>query len=163
MKYLFLLLSLVLISCSEDDKILVTGDDGLLYVEGTKVPFTGVETGIVDKKYLEYEVVNGEKHGYFKVFDENKKLQTYGHISHNKYEGKWEYFYPDGKVESVGFFKNDRPSGEWKWFYPNGKLKEIGNYFEGEREGEWKYYFENGQLQLIRNFKEGQIISENKP
>ncbi len=162
MKYLFLFLSLLIFACEEQDKILVAGKDGLLYEQGSTVPFTGIEKGYVHSKFLEYEVVNGEKHGYFKVSDSLGHIETYGYISHNKYEGQWKYFYPNGKIESSGYFRNDQPSGEWKWFYPNGIVKQVGKYFEGREEGEWRYFSQSGELMMVKIFKEGQIVEEKK-
>lgn len=161
MKYLAALFFLLMVSCSSESEKPLVLKDGLLYAEGSNKPYTGVEKAFVNNMLMEYEVVDGEKHGYFKIMDSAGNLMTSGNISHNKYEGKWEYYYPDGSIESEGYFHDHMASDEWKWYYPNGNLKETGSFFEGEREGEWKFFQEDGQLKSVVSFQEGKIVDES--
>jgi len=127
--------------------------DSLIYKKGSDTPFTGREKARIEDKIIEYDILNGIKHGEFFLYYEDGTLQIKGKIDSNKNVGKWEYFYPNGEIESQGFFINDMPEGRWTWFYTNGKLKEEGSYHNGRRVGWWKQFDENGNVIFENDFK----------
>jgi len=151
---IFILLSLLFISCSKEEtpnsSLIVK--DNLLYKRGSNVPFTGREKALVDNKIVEYDVKDGLKHGEFRIFSEDGKLEIRGQIDSNRNVGKWQYFYSSGEVESEGYFNNDRPEGNWIWNYPDGKKKEEGSYHNGERIGMWYQYDNNGEVIFEKNY-----------
>jgi antitoxin component YwqK of YwqJK toxin-antitoxin module len=146
-----LLLALTFIFCTacEKDHIpksdLMT-KDSLIYKKGSDTPFTGREKARVEDKIIEYDVVDGIKHGDFLLYYEDGTIQIKGTLDSNRNVGKWQYFYQDGKLESEGFFVDDMPEGRWSWFYPSGNLKEDGSYHKGLRVGWWKQYDEIGNV-----------------
>jgi antitoxin component YwqK of YwqJK toxin-antitoxin module len=133
--------------------------NGLLYKNGSKSPFTGIEKSKVRDRILEYDVVNGIKNGRFKVFYSDGTLQISGQLINDKNEGLWQYFYTNAQLESQGDFKNDLPTGSWYWYFPDGKIKEEGVFIEGKREGKWVSYKENGQVDTEKNYENGETVA----
>jgi antitoxin component YwqK of YwqJK toxin-antitoxin module len=150
----FILLSLLFLSCGKEEipKSSLIVKDNLLYKRGSNIPFTGREKALVDNKIVEYDVKDGLKHGDFRIFSADGKLEIQGQIDSNKNVGKWQYFYTNGKVESEGYFNYDRPDGKWVWNYPDGKRKEEGSYHNGERTGIWSQYDNNGEIIFENNY-----------
>ncbi len=143
--------------------------DNLIYKKGSNTPFTGREKARIEDKIIEYDIVDGIKHGEFFLYYEDATIQMKGNIDSNKNVGKWQYFYPDGEIESEGFFVDDMPEGRWTWFYPNGKLKEEGSYHNGRRVGWWKQFDENGNVIFENDFEmndslavQDSLLSNNK-
>ena len=151
---LFILFSLLFYSCGKEEipKSSLIIKDNLLYKRGSNIPFTGREKALVDNKIVEYDVKDGLKHGEFRIFSEDGKLETQGQIDSNRNVGKWQYFYTNGRIESEGYFNNDCPEGNWIWNYPDGKRKEEGNYRNGERIGMWYQYDNNGEVIFKKNY-----------
>jgi antitoxin component YwqK of YwqJK toxin-antitoxin module len=127
--------------------------DNLLYKEGSNIPFTGKEKALVNNRIVEYEVLDGLKHGEFKIYFEDGNLEMQGQLDSNRNVGKWQYFYPDGKIESEGNFNLDKPDGYWIWNYPDGKRKEEGQYNNGIRYGKWLLYNNNGDITSEHNYE----------
>jgi antitoxin component YwqK of YwqJK toxin-antitoxin module len=151
---IFVLLSLLFLSCGKEEipKSSLIVIDNLLYKRGSNVPFTGREKALVDNKIVEYDVKDGYKHGEFRIFSQDGKLEIQGQIDSNRNVGKWQYFYTIGEVESEGYFNYDRPDGKWVWNYPDGKKKEEGSYHDGERIGIWYQYDNNGEVIFEKNY-----------
>jgi antitoxin component YwqK of YwqJK toxin-antitoxin module len=148
--WFFLIISVLFFSCQGNDtasEILIK--DGLIYKAGESEPFTGRVSDVVKNKKIEYDVVDGIKHGEFKVFHENGMPEIMGIIKKNKNDGLWKYFYPSGKIESEGLFKNDLPDGKWKWYYQNGSIREEGNFSDGSRIGEWIIFEPDGKVKTV--------------
>ena len=98
--------------------------DNVIYERGKRIPFTGIERAQIDDKIIEYEIVDGVKHGSFKLYYENGNEEIIGRIENNTNTGKWIYFYESGKLESEGYFVEDMPEGRWVWYYDSGRIKE---------------------------------------
>lgn len=126
--------------------------DSLIFVEGTREPFSGTRTAIIEGKHLEYEVVEGIKHGSFKIFHQNGNVEILGQIENNKNTGIWKYYYEDGSLECGGKFENDKPEGKWTWYYPTGEIKEEGIFHNGKREGVWFMYDGIGNVINEKNY-----------
>ena len=149
-----LIISLLFYSCTEKEipKSSLILKDNLLYKQGSNIPFTGRERAMVENEIVEYDVKDGYKHGEFRIFSMDGKLQMQGQLDSNRNVGKWQYFYPNGEIESEGYFINNRPNGNWVWNYPDGKKKEEGFYQNGERIGMWFQYDNNGEIIFEKNF-----------
>lgn len=153
--HVILLLSLLIVSCEKNDipESDLVIKENLIYKKGSNTPFTGREKARVEDNIIEYDIVDGIKHGEFMLYYEDGTLQIKGKIDSNKNVDKWQYFFQNGKLESEGFFVNDLPEGRWVWFYPNDTLKEEGSYHNGRRVGWWKQFDESGNLILEKEFE----------
>jgi hypothetical protein len=135
-------------------------EDGLIYKVGHSAPFTGRVIDTLENKVLEYDVLNGMKHGEFRVSSVEGETSVYGFIKNNLNEGNWKYFYANGQVESTGNFQDDKPHGEWTWFYQNSRIKETGIYIDGKKSGRWFTYDENGIPTKMTCFDSDEVINE---
>ncbi len=151
------LMQFLVVSCG-DNVELTENDleirDNIIYERGTNIPFTGVERARVDDKIIEYEIVEGVKHGSFKLYYENGNKEIIGRIKNNANTGEWKYFYESGKLESEGYFVEDMPEGRWVWYYESGKIKEEGSFHKGNRVAWWYQYDPNGNESFSKNFDE---------
>jgi antitoxin component YwqK of YwqJK toxin-antitoxin module len=135
--------------------------DTLLYKTGSDLPFTGTEKARVENKVIEYDVVDGLKHGNFRVYYESGKIEVRGQIDKNKNIGKWKYFYESGQLESEGNFVDNLPEGEWKWYYRSGELREQGIIKGGKRIGLWKQFDTSGNvIEEIQIFESDSLSTE---
>jgi len=152
----FIILILHFSSCSESPKKekIEIKFDSLIYDENGNL-FTGTKKGTVNGKTVEYDVVNGVKHGSFKIYSRNGNIEIEGQIKENKNDGLWKYYYPDGTLESEGYFINDLIEGEWAWYYTSGKLKETAEYKNGLRDGKVIMYDEEGKIISEKIFESG--------
>ncbi len=150
----------IIFSCGDDiPKSDLVVKDNLIYKKGSDTPFTGREKARVEDKIIEYDIINGIKHGDFMLYYENGTLQIKGKIDSNKNVDKWQYFYPDGSLESEGYFLDDQPEGRWVWYFPNGQLKEEGSYHKGKRVGWWKQFDESGNLIFEDEFEKNDSLA----
>jgi antitoxin component YwqK of YwqJK toxin-antitoxin module len=169
-KYEILLLSVLiifawffLIACDNniDDipKSNIETRDSLIYKKGSDKPFTGREKARIENKIIEYDVVDGLKHGDFRLYYESGKIEIKGQIDKNKNIGKWQYFYETGQIESEGNFVDNLPEGEWKWYYRTGELREQGMIKAGKRIGLWKQFDSSGNVIEEKEFFESDSAS----
>ena len=126
--------------------------DTLIYKKGSDVPFTGKEKAKVRDKTLEYDIVNGVRHGKFLIYYDNGNIEIKGQMDDNINVGKWQYFYESGEIESEGYFVNNQPEGKWVWYFRSGELKEEGEFKQGRRVGKWKNFDENGNVMQETEF-----------
>jgi len=150
------------ISNLESKSFKIVVQDGLIYKQGDKLPYTGHIQDTLENKIVGYDVVNGLKHGEFFITTLEGNSSVSGFVEKNKNVGTWKYFYEDGRLESTGDFSDDKPQGKWTWFYKSGKVKSEGTYLSGKAEGRWIKYDEQGHLNIIIYYSEGEIISEVK-
>jgi len=149
-----LIISLLFYSCTEKEipKSSLILKDSLLYKQNSNIPFTGRERALVNDKIVEYDVKDGYKHGEFRIFSEDGKIEIQGQLDSNRNVGKWQYYYPDGKIESEGFFINNMPEGKWLWYYQGGAVKEEGIFQNGIRIGVWYQYNNSGEIIAEKNY-----------
>ena len=126
--------------------------DTLIYLKGSETPFTGREKAMIKDKIIEYDVVNGMRHGEFLIYYENGNIEIKGKMHNNRNVGNWQYFYPSGELESEGYFVDNQPEGKWLWYSPAGKLKKEGNYKQGRRVGWWRNFDGNGNVIKEKEF-----------
>ena len=153
---IFLLSSLIIVAqfffltCDEknDDppKNNLTIRDNVIYKNGSDLPFTGREKAHVETKIIEYDIVDGLKHGDFRLYYESGNTEIKGQIDKNKNIGKWQYFYESGQIESEGMYVDNLPEGEWKWYYRSGDIREQGSFKGGKRVGLWKQFDVSGNV-----------------
>jgi len=154
--YLILFFSFsMFFACQEENKVPPSKlelRDTLIYEKGSDKPFTGREYAQIENKIIEYDVVNGIKHGEFKLYYESGKMEIKGQLVNNLNEGKWQYFYESGQIESEGDFADNLPEGIWKWYYRSGKIREEGLFRKGIRFGIWKEFDETGKIINKRDY-----------
>ncbi len=151
------LMQFLIVSCGDnveltDNKLEIRDD--LIYEQGKENPFTGTERARVEDKIIEYDIVDGVKHGNFKLSYENGNEAIIGMIDNNSNTGKWKYFYQSGKLESEGFFVEDMPEGRWVWYYESGIIKEEGSFHKSNRVEWWYQYDPDGNTSYSKNFDE---------
>ena len=149
------LMQFLIISCGDNVELTENNleiKDNVIYERGKKIPFTGIERARINDKIIEYEIVDGLKHGSFKLYYENGKEAIIGRIENNANTGKWKYFYESGALESEGYFVEDMPEGRWVWYYELGKIKEEGSYHKGKRVAWWYQYDPDGNETNSINF-----------
>jgi len=159
------LIGLLLVSsCGKDEKPKSTlvVKDNLLYKQGSNTPFTGKERAFVENKIVEYDVVDGYKHGEFRIFSEDGVIEMEGQLDSNRNVGRWRYYYANGQIESEGLFINDLPNGFWLWNYPDGKKRDEGNYSNGQRVGVWYHYDSTGKLIFEINYDSGDTLKRTE-
>lgn len=149
-----LFLSFILFSCTNNKIPPTTLEmrDTLIYKIGSDIPFTGKEKAMVEGKLIEYDVVEGMRHGDFRFYYENGNLELQGQMDHNKNIGKWQYYYVTGELEMEGNFVDNNPEGKWTSYFPSGKLMEVGVFTSGKRAGLWKQFDEQGNLTMEKEF-----------
>ena len=153
---IFFLSSLIIIvqffflACDDNNddipKSNLTIRDNVIYKNGSDIPFTGREKARVENKIIEYDIVDGLKHGDFRLYYESGNIEIKGQIDKNRNIGIWQYFYESGQIESEGMFVDNLPEGEWKWYYRSGDLREQGSFEEGKRVGLWKQFDVSGNV-----------------
>ncbi|MFC2103496.1 toxin-antitoxin system YwqK family antitoxin [Bacteroidota bacterium] len=147
----------IYLSCSEESRVPATNlelRDSLIYTKGSDIPFSGREYARIENKIIEYDVVDGVKHGEFLLYYESGKLEIKGELVNNLNEGRWQYYYESGQIESEGDFVDNQPDGIWRWYYRSGKLREEGLFQKGKRQGVWKEFDELG---IVLNEKDYSI------
>lgn len=78
---------------------------------------------------------NGERHGYWEQYFQNRQLMFKGNYLNGKKNGKWESYYLNGSLHFVGYYDNDKMNGHWRMFDPKGNLRFEGNYEMGQEIG----------------------------
>jgi antitoxin component YwqK of YwqJK toxin-antitoxin module len=163
LSYLIIFAQFFFIACdnNNDDipKSTIETRDTLIYKKGSNVPFTGREKAHIDNKIIEYDVVDGLKHGDFRLYYESGNIEIKGQVDKNYNVGKWQYFYESGQIESEGNFVNNLPDGEWKWYYRSGELREQGIFKGGRRIGLWKLFDTAGNVIEEKEFIESDSLN----
>jgi antitoxin component YwqK of YwqJK toxin-antitoxin module len=169
---IFLLSSLIIVAqfffltCDNNNNEIpessLTIRDNVIYKNGSDIPFTGREKARIENKIIEYDIVDGLKHGDFRLYYESGNIEITGQIDKNRNIGKWQYFYESGQMESEGNFVDDLPEGEWKWYYRSGELREQGSFKGGKRVGLWKQFDVSGNvIEEIELFESDSLSIEN--
>ena len=135
--------------------------DTLIYKKGSNIPFNGREKARVNNKIIEYDVVDGVRHGEFIIYYENGNFEIKGQMEYGKNVGKWQYFYESGELESEGNYVNDKPEGKWVWYSLSGNVIEEGDYKQGRRVGLWRNFDEYGNVTLEKEFSFDDTTNSN--
>lgn len=129
--------------------------NGIYYNAINSKPYNGFITQKALNKTVVTEINNGEKIGWFKVFNDNNSLEMKGKLVKNMNQGKWTYYHSNGNIQSVGYFDNDVPVGKWIWYYDNAKIKEICTFYNGVRNGECLRFNKDGKIVDKRFYSNG--------
>jgi len=151
------LIQILVISCGDNVELTENNleiRDNIIYQRGTEIRFTGLERARIEDRIIEYEIVDGVKHGSFKLYYENGNEEIIGRIENNTNTGEWKYFYESGKLESEGYFVEDMAEGRWVWYYESGEIKEEGSFHKGNRVAWWYQYDPDGNESDSKNFDE---------
>ena len=176
--------------------------DGLLYKKNdyfiygvqkgsskTSVPYSGevftvIKTLGTSKVYgtyvhIEYSVLNGKRHGNYKLWNDDGKPEeekTYKDgILHGpskeyyssgqllreliykdgKKEGPFKEYDWDGQLKSKGIYRNDILHGPFEE-YNEGKLEWEGTYKDGKKDGVWiKWSVYTGEMMIEQDWENG--------
>jgi antitoxin component YwqK of YwqJK toxin-antitoxin module len=101
-----------------------------------------------------------ERHGKWKSYFENGKVQSEGAYYTDKKSGSWKRYWENGNVKNQGEYKADKKTGFWKRYYENGNLKSEGTYELNKPKGEWKDYRPSGGVESIYNYVNGEFHGE---
>ncbi len=63
---------------------ILTIRDNVIYKNGSDIPFTGREKAHVENKIIEYDIVDGLKHGDFRLYYESGNIEIKGQIDKNR-------------------------------------------------------------------------------
>ncbi|MGX6591297.1 toxin-antitoxin system YwqK family antitoxin [Cetobacterium ceti] len=160
----------------------IQGKDKLIYLRGSKEPFTGTFVSFIglhrvySEDYVNGEL-NGEKIWYgekgeiglIEPYKDNKLngIQKTYHLSNGKIRS--EITYVDGKVNGPIVWYSEQGNiidkeaivngtGTWVSYWSNGQLREKGQYKNYRRIGSWKRYLKNGELEKEVNYKNGRTV-----
>ena len=108
----------------------------------------------------------GQKHGKYKAYFENKEIQITGKYENGNKVGEWSYYNKNGDLfeirESADYSGSYSNRGEYSGiivsYYDTGSIKNIESWERGEQSSKyakWIFNYENGQLQEERNYKKG--------
>ncbi|MDB2436485.1 hypothetical protein N9W65_05850, partial [Schleiferiaceae bacterium] len=95
---------------------------------------------------LEYETVNGRRHGYYRQYHQNGQLQVELFFENGlQKEGLVDSYHPNGQLaRRVILDRNNQLNGEFEEFFSSGKIKTRGHYLNDKR-FEREVYYENGE------------------
>ena len=81
----------------------------------------------------EYQIENGNHHGFFKRYHDNGELRVETRFKNGlQLDGEVVSYHDNGSKARVVNLVNQLKQGEYREWYPNGKLKLIGVYKDGE-------------------------------
>ncbi len=129
--------------------------DGLLYIKGEKLPYSGFLTMINSKTQKRYKLLyaEGKKFNGEKVklrYDNNNKKVEVFYTDGRK--TKDIVYYKDGEKGVESNYKDDKLDGkEIKW--RNGKIISEVNYKDGKRDGKSTKWYIDGKIISKSNFK----------
>ena len=116
--YLFLLLSLWLVSCEENSK---------------HVDFVDCEMLHYDPLYNHYYESERDKpyNGVCKVFYQGGQLMQYREMKDGKNNGKYTYYSAEGVLLEEGTFLDNLHHGVFRYYDEDGSLKQQAEFYYG--------------------------------
>lgn len=110
--------------------------------------FTGILQlqGKHDCILAQYEVVNGIKNGFGKLWDNEGKLIMEATYLSNQLHGAYITWHDNGVKASEGVFYNNVESGRHRTWHKNGKIKSDGHYINGLINGNYREWMPDGVL-----------------
>jgi hypothetical protein len=119
------------------------------------------------------------RHGYFRHYYSNGKMEMMGRAIDNKNEGLWLYFHRNGMMSDSTVYQANKPIGtsmSWysngfildstdydagvqvKWF-DNGQPAEAGHIAKGKFHGKWQFFNKEGGLASSEVYDNGKMLS----
>ncbi len=102
--------------------------------------------------------VNGTQNGAWTWYFENGKPNLKVTYVLGSLDGEYVRYYKNGQIEDSNFYELDDPVGTWKSYYEDGVLNVKTSYLHGKLHGRKEFYSPNGKLQLIRFYDHGTLI-----
>jgi len=100
----------------------------------------------------------GNRQGYWKVFDVNGLLKFEGEFHDNQPIGTFKYYYENGKVKAVSEMYDHGTRSRTKVYHKNGRLLAEGNYLNKKKDSIWSYYSDyDGILLSNENYVDGAL------
>lgn len=84
----------------------------------------------------------GNRHGYWKVYDGNGNKKLEGVFDHGKPVGELKFFYPNGKLEALIDYQDDGHTVYATMYHANGTKLAKGKYYNEQKDSTWLYYSE---------------------
>lgn len=123
--YLLIIVSSVLVSCSN--------------VKHVKTTFN---TGVKKEEYTVLKKDTTLKHGVYRRYDENGDLRESCNYVQGQLDGKRNIFFPDGTIEISETHREGSFHGAYVSYYRTGHKREEGMYKDNEMTGLWKFYYD---------------------
>jgi len=184
-KLIFIVLSLLIISCAKEKN----GKQTSYYENGKISKEENYKDGIKDGKWNLYyrsgkvkgegNYKNGKKVGKQTSYYENGKVEIESNFQDGRLDGKWRFYfknervkfeknfndgkldgkqtsyYENGKISKEENYKSRQKNGKQTSYYENGKISKEENYKDGIKDGRWTSYYENGKVKSEKNYKDG--------
>jgi len=162
---IFITLTILLFSCSEDDTRIPVNDS---YANGQ--PKTTIYKTI-DSANTYYEIKydslgrikgitpysNGQLNGTKVQFRNNLGVVVLLSYKDGKREGFTYEFYKGQQTGFKGESIDDKFEGKSTWYYKNGQPSETGIRNNGKKDGKWTEYFENGKIKAKGSYTDGKM------
>lgn len=166
---LFLIIITITFGCSRPEKIadtnqLIVKKDGLIYMKGKYLPYTGKSRSYYANGNLEGEeiMLNGKLHGLIKSYYENGKMETKFMYQNGIMQDTAFYFYESGNIMNIIILDGTGKSGIETKYYENGNRLAEGQTITGDtdgiKNGQWVNYYPNGAKRSIEIYEYGALI-----
>lgn len=96
-----------------------------------------------------------EKHGEWKYYDKDEKIEEERNYYKDMLHGKVVLYYPNGKLKQEGYFYLDRQDSIYREWSETGVLMVEGTYKMNKPVGEWKYAYRDGHPKSVEESREG--------
>lgn len=95
-------------------------------------------------------LVNGQKEGLWKIYDQNGILREVSYYKNGKLNGAQETFDTSGRLYTRAHRYNNAFVDSFKLYWENGQVR-TENWFDssGKSQGIYKIYYKSGKLNLI--------------
>ena len=70
----------------------------------------------------------------YTLTDDNCNLKEKGEYLNCKKHGTWRSYHPNGKIQAIATYRNDKRDGKWKFYKENGDLEAILVFNNNKRE-----------------------------
>lgn len=97
----------------------------------------------------------GKKYGYWKKYNNQKKLEYEGMFYNGEPIGEFTYYHPNGKPKNISFFATNTPIVTTTMFHENGSILAEGNFYNKEKDGKWVYYNLSKKIVMEENYNKG--------
>ena len=134
--------------------------EGIMWLKGPDIPYTGKVFGLYPNGQKEYETVflMGEENGKDTAWYADGSKKEEGNWMNGKRDGIWVKWFQNGQKKMQGHFKDGKEDGLQTRWYENGQKKNEANIKDGKLDGLWSEWHENGQKKRETTFKIGKRV-----
>ncbi len=104
-------------------------------------------------------VINGNKDGQYKKYNEKGVKIEQGQYKDDAKTGIWKEYDDEGNLVSETPYAGGVENGEYRKYFSNNKIEEKGMYESGAKNGVWEYYNLDGKLVKKANYDRGYRVS----